>query len=376
MADELRTPVVIDNGSGLIKAGFGGEDRPRAIFSSILGRPYSPIVIVGVNRRDNFIGDEAQSKRGVLVLHSPIEHGIVKNWDEMEHVWRYTFNNELRVMPEEHPVLLTEAPLNPNKNREKMCEIMFEQFHVPKLYVSIQAVLSLYASGRTTGALVDSGDGVTHAVPIFEGYCLRHTVERMSVAGRDLTNHLIRLMLTRGYDLVTTAEQQIAREIKEKLCYVALDYTDELEKAKTHPEMEQDYKLPDGQIIQIKEERFTCPEALFRPSLIGSDYPGIHELTETSIMKCGVDIRRHLFANIVLSGGSTLFTNTSDRLSRELERIAPSSIKVKVVSPPERKYSVWIGGSILASLSSFQSMWLTKKEFDEVGRDIVRRKFF
>jgi actin-related protein len=365
--------VVIDNGSGNIKAGVAGDDAPRSVFPSVVAYPKYEETMVGMGHKESLVGDEAQGMRGVMKLNYPIDHGIVTNWDDMEKIWSHTFTSELRVNPEEHPVMLTEAPANPKANREKMTQIMFESFNVPKLYISIQAVLSLYASGRTTGLVVDSGDGVTHTVPIYEGYALPHAVKRIDLAGRDLTDWMMKLLTERGeFRPSTSAEREITRDIKEKLAYVAEDFDAEMKKdVKT---LEKPYQLPDGNTITIGNERFRCPEALFNPKMIGVESDGIHEASFQTIQDCDIDIRTDLYENVVISGGTTMFEGLSDRLQTEIQTKAPSTVTVEVEASEERKYSVWVGGSILSSLSTFQNMWITREEYDESGPAIVHKK--
>ncbi|KAJ8551259.1 hypothetical protein K7X08_000629 [Anisodus acutangulus] len=232
----------------------------------------------------------------------------------MEKIYHHTFYNELCVAPEEHPVLLTEAPFNPMRNRDKMTQIMFETFNVPAVYVAIQIVLFLSANGRTTGIVLDSGDTVSNTVPIYEGHALPLAITLLNLAGRDLTED-------NGYHM------------KETLAYVALDFEQEIEKAKNCSEsVEKSNEPPDGQVINVGAERFRCPEVLFQPSLAGMDVTGIHENAYNTIMRCDVDVRKDLFANIVLSGGSTMFPGIAERMSKEIAALAPSNTKIKVIA--------------------------------------------
>ena len=373
MADDEIKAIVIDNGSGTCKAGMAGDDAPTTIFSSIVGTPKHQGVMMNTSSDSTFIGEWAQEKRGMLSLSYPIEHGIITNWCDMERIWEFTFG-ELNKDPTQHPVLLTEAPLNPKSNRERMVQIMFEQFGSPKVYVAIQAVLALYSSGRTTGLVADSGDGCTHMVPIYDGYSLPHAIVRFNLAGRDLTRYMRTLLAEKGYTFVSSAEHEIVREIKEKLCYVALDYEKELAEAQMGQMGEKKYELPDGQVISVGAECFRCTEALFKPNLVGLEANGVHSLIFDSIMKCDIDIRRDLFKNVILSGGNTLFENIERRIENEIQSMAPASVTAKLTASPQRNYLVWIGGSILADLRSFDEMWITKQEYDECGSQIVHRK--
>ncbi|HDD67515.1 MAG TPA: actin, cytoplasmic 2 [Candidatus Thorarchaeota archaeon] len=367
-------PIVIDNGTGLSKNGYAGEDQPRSVWPTLIGYPRYESIMTDVDHytRDYYIGEEAINLRGVLRLVYPITHGTIDDWDAMEKIWSYTFYNDLKVDPSENPVLLTEAPFNPRENRERMASVMFENFGVPAVYVATQAVLSLYASGRTTGLVVDSGDGVTHIVPIYEGFAITHAIRRIDLAGRDITEYLRRLLRQRGYSFVSGAEKEIVRDIKEKLCYVARDPEQERMVADSAG-VDKQYMLPDGETITVGAERFQAPELFFNPSAIGLDTLPLDEHIVESIKACDVDLRRDLYANIVLSGGSTMFDGLKDRLLKEITELVPENVEVRIIAPPERQYSVWIGGSILASLKTFQKMWVSRKEFEEAGPEVIHR---
>eukprot|EP00397_Hematodinium_sp_SG-2012_P025903 GEMP01027101.1.p1 GENE.GEMP01027101.1~~GEMP01027101.1.p1 ORF type:complete len:386 (+),score=72.44 GEMP01027101.1:80-1237(+) len=369
--------LVIDNGSGYMKAGFAGGDKPKSYFPNYVGRPRPHVkrVMVGSDEGEYFLGKRAQELRGVLTLKYPMAHGIVEDWLDMETVWHHVYQ-EMKVNSEEHPVLLTEAPLNPRKNREKSAEIFFETFNVPALFCSAQAILALYASGRTTGVVLDSGDGVTHAVPVFEGFAMAHSIMRSDVAGRDATDYLMLQLRKAGHIFHTSSEREVVRAMKETACYVAFNPQKEEHQEHEKASIGHPYKLPDGSSITLGAERFRAPEILFRPDLVGLEYPGIHELLVSSINRTDLDIRRTLYSQIVLSGGSTMFQGMGDRLLNEVRKLAPKDIKIRISAPPERQLSTWKGGSILATLATFKKMWVSKEEYEEEGFSVVHRKTF
>nr|CAD2161643.1 unnamed protein product [Meloidogyne enterolobii] len=326
MCDDEVTAIVIDNGSGMCKAGFAGYASPYAEFPSIVGHHQEGRFSSRLN--NNFVGDHAHVLRRILSIKYPIERGIVTNWEDME----------------------------------RIC------------FVANQAVLSLFASNRTTGLVIDSGDGVTHAVPVDEGYAVPRAILRFDLAGRDLTDYLMRILNERRYSIIRPTDRNIVEEIKEKLCYVAVDF--EKEMAKETSSLEKKYELPDKDVITIGNELFRCPEALFQPSLLGMNMAGIHQTSFNSIMKCDTGIRKELFTNIVLSGGTTMYPGFSDRMQKEITDLTPRTMNINIIAPPDRKYTAWIGGSVLASLSTFQNMKIFKDEYEESGPAIVHQKCF
>lgn len=325
------------------------------------------------------VGKKAEDNRGLLSLSYPIENGIVTNWDDMIKIWGHLYekgvlSDSTSTPSEEHPVLLTEAPLNPRKNREKAAEVFFETFNIPAIYISPQAILSLYSSGRTTGVVVDCGDGVTSAVPIYKGFAISHAITRSDFGGRDVTNRFQLLLRRSGYAFHTSAEREIVRTMKEQKCYVAKNPKQEEALELQQHTSNEEFKLPDGTSVQLGPERFRAPELLFNPSLVGLEYPGIPEVLHLSIQKSDMDLRSELYKSIVLAGGSTKFKGFGERLLSEALKLGPTGRKIRIHAPPDRQFTTWAGGSILANLFSFKTMWLKRRDYQDGGASAMYRK--
>ena len=362
------TALVIDNGSYSCKGGFSGSESPNCIVPTVVANSLS--------NDDCLVGTNALSVFSGYRKKYPIEKRLCVDWDSMEKVWSHIFK-ELNIQSREHPIFLTESPLNPSNCRERMVEIMFEKYNVPSIFIATQAALSLFASGRTNGLVLDSGEDITHVVPIYDGSILYYDIQRLDIGGRDITHYLMKILTENGLPFITTAEKEIAKDIKEKCAYITLDF--ENERPGPIPSIpEKKYILSDGNEITLKTERFRCTEALFQPHLIGLEATsGIHEIVGNCCNKStDITIRKELFDNILLAGGNTMFSGFSERLKKELQAIIHPSFNINIIQPPDRQYSAFIGGSIVSSLSSFNDKWTTRQEYNEYGPSIIHRNRF
>lgn len=355
----------------------------------MVGRPIlraEEAVAEGVELKEIMCGDEAAAVRHSLDIHYPIEEGIVKNWDDMEHLWNYTFFEKLGVDPRNHKILLTEPPQNPLSNRERLVQTMFEKYEFGAVNVSIQAMLTLYAQGLMTGVVVDTGDGVTHVVPVYDGFVPQNLIKRLDVAGRHITRYLIKLLLLRGYAFNRTADFETVRQIKEKLCYVAYDVEQERRLASDTTVLMENYTLPDGRVIKVGRERFEAPEALFSPHLVDCEKSGMADMVFEMIQEADIDCRAEYYKHIVLSGGSSMYPGLPTRLEKDIKNRYLNEIlhgneerlkkfKIRIEDPPRRKHMVFLGGSVLADIMKDRTeFWMTRQEYQEQGLRAVLQK--
>eukprot|EP00051_Salpingoeca_urceolata_P009854 m.119740 g.119740 ORF g.119740 m.119740 type:complete len:413 (-) comp16479_c0_seq1:96-1334(-) len=400
-----RLPAcVVDVGTGYTKIGYAGNTEPQFIFPSTIAvkENVGKVGVRGVDDLDFHIGDEAMDKPGYATKY-PVRHGIVDDWDLMEKFMEQVIFKYLRAEPEDHYFLLTEPPLNTPENREYTAEIMFESFNVPGLYIAVQAVLALAASWTSrkegertlTGTVIDSGDGVTHVIPVAEGYVIGSCIKHIPIAGRDITYFVQQLLREREPNIPPEQSLETAKQIKERYSYVCPDIVKEFTKydndpAKwfkqytgTHAITKQKFE------VDVGYERFLGPEIFFHPEFSNPDFTtSISETVDNVVQQTPIDVRRGLYKNIVLSGGSTMFKDFGKRLQRDIKRtvdkrlrvseelsqgrIKPAPIDCKVITHNMQRYAVWFGGSMLASTPEFYTVCHTKKDYDEYGPSICR----
>ena len=378
MSDDKRA-VIFDNGSGVFKAGLGDDYWPKVNFSTIVGKIANPSLMVGVDQKDLYVGPEAVMKRAQLEISKPIKRGIIDSIDHMEKIWHYTYENELKVNPNERPAFLTEPPLNDPKKREQTMQIFFESIGVNEFYLAIQAVLGLFSTGRKTGLVIDSGAGVTHTVPVYEGFALPFATYKLDVAGDDLSQYLEQLLINEAGIVIKPDDirnREAIETIKKKDCYVAFDI-DTARKEADDKDKAVPYELPDGQKFEIRKAHFTCPEALFQPVMVPDENEGIHDKAYNSILKCEAHIQKSMYKNIVLIGGTTKFKGFTTRLKKEISALAPSNMEVVPFEPLEKENAAWIGASLLSTIASFQKIYINKREYDEGrGIQIIHKRCF
>lgn len=401
--------VVIDNGTGYTKMGYAGNFEPQYIIPTFIatqegkGAQKAANQKKGVEDLDFHIGDEAIKNNKTYDTFYPVKHGQVENWAHMEYFWEHCIFKYLRSEPEDHYFLLTEPPMNAPENREFTAEIMFETFNVPGLYIAVQAVLALAASWTSksvkertlTGTVIDSGDGVTHVIPVAEGYVIGSSIKHIPLAGRDITSFVQQLLRERNEPVPSAESLEVAKRIKEQFSYVCPDIAKEFLKYDTEPEKwfknftKKDEITKKPYTIDVGYERFLGPEIFFNPEIFSSDFlTPLPKVVDDTIQTCPIDVRRGLYKNIVLSGGSTMFKDFGKRLARDIKksvdfrikrteelsqgRIKPTPLEVNVISHHMQRYAVWFGGSMLASTPEFYNVCHTKAQYDEIGPSICR----
>lgn len=368
--EEEKTHVIIDNGSYYSKIGLIFWENNPSVIRTFVGYPKYKGEIIK-DKKEYYIGYQTEDKTGVLNYVNPIKRGEIADWDNMVKIWGAIFTNELRIAPEEHNLLLTEPLLNPKENRQKSAEILFETFNIQGLYFAIQPSLPIYAIGKFTGIVLDLGDGLNSFCPMVEGFIISDATNCLDLSGSDLTENMQYLLNKTGKNFHTDAEKEIVRTIKEKACYVAQNFNVELESIQPY-----EHVLPDGSKINIKEERIICPEALFKPILINRKAKGIDQLCNDSIQKCDMNVKKILYNNIILSGGTSMLKGLKERLTNEIQSLVPEAMKneVKIDDSQNRQFLTWKGAQVLVSVSTFESKWITRNEYQEKGPKIFNEK--
>jgi len=382
--------------------GYAGNTTPDFIIPTAIARRQQrpQTAYKGMEELDFYIGHEALEKKDQdtnYELNYPMKHGVIDNWSNMELFWEQCFFRYLRCEPEEHYVLLTEPPLNPPENREAMAEIMFETFNVPGMYIAVQAVLALAASWTSkkhselglgqsmTGTVIDSGDGVTHIIPVADGYVIGSSIKHIPMAGRDITKFIAKFLKQREAHIPQSQLYVAAQRIKEKYSYVCSNIAKEFGRYDEDPasHIKQWSGMHKGKAwtCDVGYERFLGPEVFFNPEIFSSDFTTpLPEVVHDVIQSCPIDYKKPLYKNIVLSGGTTMFQYFGRRLQRDIRTLisqqygeGPSAPEANVITHPMQRQAVWFGGSILGNTEQFFDVCHTKEQYDEIGPSIARQ---
>jgi actin-related protein len=367
--NEFSSHIVIDNGSCYTKSGFNGENAPRSVIPTVIGRFKNPSLLLTEDKEKLYFGKEATHNLATLNLNYPVENGIIKNWDYIEKLWNYLFYNELKVTPEAHNLFLTENIYNSNSDREKIAQIMFEKFNIFNIHIEPQPTMTLFSTSKTTGLIFESGDSCTQIVPIFEGYIIPQGVTSTPLAGRTLTDVFLSKIKDKLQKFKFSNYIEYAKKLKERYSFVKLEGAP----LSNSTEIE----LPDGNKIALRDEQLNLPEIFFDPSSISLEFSGYPELVVEAIKKTDLNLRREFYANILLGGGNTDIKNFPERLKKEISSKIPSNIAsyLRINSQLERKYSAWIGASVVCSIGTFQQMWISKNDYEEVGPHVIHKKY-
>lgn len=361
-----KTPLIIDSGSSTIKAGLAGDKIPSLTIPSFVGRAKDPRTLK--KRTSNtYVGFEAERNISHLKLRYPINRGKVDNWTDVEDLWKYVFSS-LSLTSNAQPVIVSETSFNPCESREKTAEMFFETFNVPGLLLASQGILSLYSTGATTGVILDCGEGTTQITPIYEGFSITQAITSMNLAGKDLTEHLVRLLMRSGHSISSSHDMELARTIKEQKCYVSpakIDMNSPSERA-----LPETFTMPDGRIIPLSNERYLASEILFTPDRLGLELPGISQLLINSVQSTSIDLRKNLYSKIYVTGGTSLMTGFGQRLLGDIKKASPKDVKVKMTLANNRINACWLGASVLSKTSEFRNSVVNRSRYEEEGKRI------
>lgn len=380
--------IVIDNGTSTCKAGFNGENAPRAVIPTVIGNTKNPVINILDDGSKFYIGREAIYNSTSLELENPIEDGKIKNFDKMEKIWSHIFYNELKVKPEAHNVFMTENLYSSNQEREKIAEIIFEKFSIFNIHIEPQPVMTLYSTTKTSGLIVESGESITQIVPIYEGFILPQAIKSNNLAGEKMTKLLGQFLsqdlkkhnVVNGFYTCKNIKEQFLEISLEDNFNLVSDTSVPREFTKSSKDGQEEFKLPDGNKIVIKQEKYLVPETIFSPNLANLDIPSIQKLLWDSVLSVDIHLRKDFLSNIILGGGNTMIKNFPERLKKELLKNFKdnddNSNFVKINAQNERIYSAWIGASVVCSISNFQQMWISKNDYEEVGPNIIHKKYY